>query len=199
MKTSGLTRFLALCLAVISLSMLVAGGLGIRAANKDRRKDESELQDLRSRIDEYREISAALMDRTSYEQLNKTLEEKQKQYDADTAKHRADLSTYTVTNSGLEMGTAALNQAESALETGKTQYETGRKALRASLNAFNQIYSYIEPIQAQSETIRAILFRAEMMLRGEEADSGEAKRPTAAIPTTVRCISWNRRLGTCAR
>ena len=172
MKTSGLTRFLALCLAVISLSMLVAGGLGIRAANKDRRKDESELQDLRSRIDEYREISAALMDRTSYEQLNKTLEEKQKQYDADTAKHRADLSTYTVTNSGLEMGTAALNQAESALETGKTQYETGRKALRASLNAFNQIYSYIEPIQAQSETIRAILFRAEMMLRGEEADSG---------------------------
>ena len=172
MKTSGLTRFLALCLAVISLSMLVAGGLGIRAANKDRRKDESELQDLRSRIDEYREISAALMDRTSYEQLNKTLEEKQKQYDADTAKHRADLSTYTVTNSGLEMGTAALNQAESALETGKTQYETGRKALRASLNAFNQIYSYIEPIQAQTETIRAILFRAEMMLRGEEADSG---------------------------
>ena len=172
MKTSGLTRFLALCLAVISLSMLVAGGLGIRAANKDRRKDESELQDLRSRIDEYREISAALMDRTSYEQLNKTLEEKQKQYDADTAKHRADLSTYTVTNSGLEMGTAALNQAESALETGKTQYETGRKALRTSLNAFNQIYSYIEPIQAQSETIRAILFRAEMMLRGEEADSG---------------------------
>ena len=172
MKTSGLTRFLALCLAVISLSMLVAGGLGIRAANKDRRKDESELQDLRSRIDEYREISAALMDRTSYEQLNKTLEEKQKQYDADTAKHRADLSTYTATNSGLEMGTAALNQAESALETGKTQYETGRKALRTSLNAFNQIYSYIEPIQAQSETIRAILFRAEMMLRGEEADSG---------------------------
>ena len=172
MKTSGLTRFLALCLAVISLSMLVAGGLGIRAANKDRRKDESELQDLRSRIDEYREISAALMDRTSYEQLNKTLEEKQKQYNTDTAKHRADLSTYTATNSGLEMGTAALNQAESALETGKTQYETGRKALRASLNAFNQIYSYIEPIQAQSETIRAILFRAEMMLRGEEADSG---------------------------
>ena len=152
--------------------MLVAGGLGIHAANKDRRKDESELQDLRSRIDEYREISAALMDRTSYEQLNKTLEEKQKQYDADTAKHRADLSTYTATNSGLEMGTAALNQAESALETGKTQYETGRKALKASLNAFNQIYSYIEPIQAQSETIRAILFRAEMMLRGEEADSG---------------------------
>ena len=75
MKTTGWTRFLALCLAVISLSMLVSGGLGIRAANKERRKDESELRDLRSRIDEYREISAALMDQVSYEELNKTLED----------------------------------------------------------------------------------------------------------------------------
>ena len=128
MKTKGLIRFLALCLAVISLSMLVSGGLGIRAANKDRRKDDSELQDLRSRIDEYREISAALMDRTSYEDLNKTLEEKQKKYDSETAKHRSELTAYTAANTGLEMGTAVLNQAEAALETGKTQYETGRKA-----------------------------------------------------------------------
>ena len=173
MKTSGWTRFLALCLAVISLSMLVSGGLGIRAANRERLKDESELQDLRSQIDEYREISAALMDRASYEQLNQTLDEKQKQYNTDTAKHRADLSTYTATNSGLEMGTAALNQAESALETGKTQYEMGRKALRASLNAFAQIDSVIGPIQTQSETIRDILYLAERMLRGEEADAGD--------------------------
>ena len=173
LKTSGWTRFLALCLAVISLSMLVSGGLGIRAANRERLKDESELQDLRSQIDEYREISAALMDRASYEQLNQTLDEKQKQYNTDTAKHRADLSTYTATNSGLEMGTAALNQAESALETGKTQYEMGRKALRASLNAFAQIDSVIGPIQTQSETIRDILYLAERMLRGEEADAGD--------------------------
>ena len=173
LKTSGWTRFLALCLAVISLSMLVSGGLGIRAANKERLKDESELQDIRSRIDEYREISAALMDRASYEQLNQTLDKKQKQYNIDTAKHRADLSTYTATNSGLEMGTAALNQAENALEAGKTQYEMGRKALRASLNAFAQIDSVIGPIQTQSETIRDILYLAERMLRGEEADAGD--------------------------
>ena len=173
LKTSGWTRFLALCLAVISLSMLVSGGLGIRAANRERLKDESELQDIRSRIDEYREISAALMDRASYEQLNQTLDKKQKQYNIDTAKHRADLSTYTATNSGLEMGTAALNQAENALEAGKTQYEMGRKALRASLNAFAQIDSVIGPIQTQSETIRDILYLAERMLRGEEADAGD--------------------------
>lgn len=139
MKTTGWTRFLALCLAVISLSMLVSGGLGIRAANKERRKDESELRDLRSWIDEYREISAALMDRVPYEELNKTLEEKQKKYDTDTAKHRADLSTYTATNGGLEMGTAALNQAESALETGKTQIVTLKKALRKMLNMLERV------------------------------------------------------------
>ena len=173
MKTKGLIRFLALCLAVISLSMLVSGGLGIRAANKERRKDDSELQDLRSRIDEYREISAALMDRTSYEDLNKTLEEKQKKYDSETAKHRSELTAYTATNTGLEMGTAALNQAESALETGKTQYETGRKALKSSLNAFNQIYSIIEPINAQYGTIVELFAVAEDMLWGGDIDSGD--------------------------
>ena len=173
MKTKGLIRFLALCLAVISLSMLVSGGLGIRAANKDRRKDDSELQDLRSRIDEYREISATLMDRTSYEDLNKTLEEKQKKYDSETAKHRSELTAYTATNTGLEMGTAALNQAESALETGKTQYETGRKALKSSLNAFNQIYSIIEPINAQYGTIVELFAVAEDMLWGGDIDSGD--------------------------
>ena len=173
MKTKGLIRFLALCLAVISLSMLVSGGLGIRAANKDRRKDDSELQDLRSRIDEYREISAALMDRTSYEDLNKTLEEKQKKYDSETAKHRSELTAYTATKTGLEMGTAALNQAESALETGKTQYETGRKALKSSLNAFNQIYSIIEPINAQYGTIVELFAVAEDMLWGGDIDSGD--------------------------
>ena len=173
MKTKGLIRFLALCLAVTSLSMLVSGGLGIRAANKERRKDDSELQDLRSRIDEYREISAALMDRTSYEDLNKTLEEKQKKYDSETAKHRSELTAYTAANTGLEMGTAVLNQAEAALETGKTQYETGRKALKASLNAFNQIYSVIGAIDVQRGTIEDILIMSEKLLRGEEADSSD--------------------------
>ena len=127
--------------------MLVSGGLGIRAANKERRKDESELQDLRGRIDEYREVSAALMDRVSYEELNRALEEKQKKYDADTAKHRAELSTYTAANGGLEMGNAALNQAESALETGKTQYEMGKKALNRSRNAIGRVRPVIWPAQ----------------------------------------------------
>ncbi len=173
MKRSGMTRFLALCLAVISLSMLVSGGLGIRAANKERQKNESELQDLRSRIDEYRQISAALMDRVSYEDMSRSLEEKQKKYDADTARHRADLSTYTATNSGLEMGTAALNQAESALENGKTQYEMGLKALKSSLKAFNQIAAVIEPFQTQMGTIEELLSLSENMLRSGDPDSDD--------------------------
>ena len=71
------------------------------------------------------------------------------------------------------MGTAALNQAESALETGKTQYETGRKALKSSLNAFNQIYSIIEPINAQYGTIVELFAVAEDMLWGGDIDSGD--------------------------
>ena len=175
MKRSGWTRFLALCLAVISLSMLVSGGLGIRAANKDRRKSESELQDLRSRIDEYRQISAALMDRASYENLNRSLEEKQEKYNADTARHRADLSTYTATNSGLEMGTAALNQAESALENGKTQYEMGLKALNRSMNAIGRFSGMIDSAgvtQARDKT-DGIFAAAENLLRDGDPNNGD--------------------------
>ena len=175
MKTPGWTRFLALCLAVISLSMLVSGGLGIRAANKERRKDESELQDLRGRIDEYREVSAALMDRVSYEELNRALEEKQKKYDADTAKHRAELSTYTAANGGLEMGNAALNQAESALETGKTQYEMGKKALNRSRNAIGRFSSMIDPAKvAQTQKAMGAMFTvAEKLLSDGDPDGGD--------------------------
>ena len=174
MKTDGWSRFLALCLAVISLSMLVSGGLGIRAANKERRKDESELQDLRGRIDEYREVSAALMDRVSYEELNRALEEKQKKYDADTAKHRAELSTYTAANGGLEMGNAALNQAESALETGKTQYEMGKKALNRSRNAIGRFSSMIDPAKvAQTQKAMGAMFTvAEKLLSDGDPDGG---------------------------
>ena len=174
MKTTGWTRFLALCLAVISLSMLVSGGLGIRAANKERRKDESELRDLRSRIDEYREISAALMDRVSYEELNKTLEEKQKKYDTDTAKHRADLSTYTATNGGLEMGTAALNQAESALETGKTQITTLRKALRKMLNMLERVTGLTGGISSGLSTAEEVMSKILEILSDDGVSGGNS-------------------------
>ena len=174
MKTTGWTRFLALCLAVISLSMLVSGGLGIRAANKERRKDESELRDLQSRIDEYREISAALMDRVSYEELNKALEEKQKKYDTDTAKHRADLSTYTATNGGLEMGTAALNQAESALETGKTQIVTLKKALRKMLNMLERVTGLTGGISSGLSTAEEVMSKILEILSDDGVSGGNS-------------------------
>ena len=154
--------------------MLVSGGLGIRAANKERRKDESELRDLQSRIDEYREISAALMDRVSYEELNKTLEEKQKKYDTDTAKHRADLSTYTATNGGLEMGTAALNQAESALETGKTQIVTLKKALRKMLNMLERVTGLTGGISSGLSTAEEVMSKILEILSDDGVSGGNS-------------------------
>jgi len=191
LKTTGWTRFLALCLAVISLSMLVSGGLGIRAANKERRKDESELRDLQSRIDEYREISAALMDRVSYEELNKTLEEKQKKYDTDTAKHRADLSTYTATNGGLEMGTAALDQAESALETGKTQIATLRKALRKMLNMLERVTGLTGGISSGLSTAEDIMSMTLGILSDDDVsrgNSGSVLRLESAVSELIDAL-----------
>ena len=191
LKTTGWTRFLALCLAVISLSMLVSGGLGIRAANKERRKDESELRDLQSRIDEYREIGAALMGRVSYEELNKTLEEKQKKYDTDTAKHRADLSTYTATNGGLEMGTAALNQAESALETGKTQVVTLKKVLRKMLNMLDRVTGLTGGISSGLSTAEEVMSKILEILSDDDVsrgNSGSVLRLESAVSELIDAL-----------
>ena len=129
MKTSGLTRFLAACLALISLSMLVSGVLGMRSAAKERRKNDAEIQDLQTKIDDYREISALLMDKDSYSDLNDDLEAQQKQYDNDASHHRTELATYSATNGGLQMGIEAMAQARAALSAGKMQYETIVKLL----------------------------------------------------------------------
>ena len=130
MKTSGLTRFLALCLALISLSMMVSGTLGLRSAAKEHRKGDAEIQDLQAKIDDYREISALLMDKDSYSDLSNALEEQQTKYDSDTAHHRTELATYSATNGGLQMGIEAMAHAKAALSAGKMQYEIGRASCR---------------------------------------------------------------------
>ena len=148
---------MAICLAVISLSMLVSGGLGLHAAKKERRKGDAEIQSLRNSIDEYREISALLMDRESYEKLNAALKDQQKKYESDTARHRADLANYSATNGGLEMGAKALGQAEAALAAGRTQYEVGKRSLEKMNQAMKQAFAlyadYLDLVTAIPEIL----------------------------------------------
>ena len=160
MKTSGLTRFLAACLALISLSMLVSGILGLRSAAKEHRKDDAEIQDLQTKIDDYREISALLMDNESYSDLNDALKEQQEKYDSDISHHRTELATYSATNGGLQMGIEAMAQAKAALSAGKMQYETIVKLLeklQPILDAIETLKGQVGVILEQLDVLRADL------------------------------------------
>ena len=161
MKTSWLTRLLALFLAVISLSMLVSGALGMRSAAKDRRKGENEVQDLQQKIDDYRDVRALLMDSAAYGSLNERLKKQQEKYDNETARHRTALTTYTATNSGLQIGMEALAQAQALLTAGKTQYEAGRKTLETQLKAFEKIYQMAVEGRSQLATAYTVLETAD--------------------------------------
>ena len=173
MKTSGLTRFLAACLALISLSMLVSGVLGMRSAAKERRKNDAEIQDLQTKIDDYREISALLMDKDSYSDLNDDLEAQQKQYDNDASHHRTELATYSATNGGLQMGIEAMAQARAALSAGKMQYETIVKLL----NKLQPILDVIEDLKNQIGVILEELgiLRADLTLLPSEMEALEQR------------------------
>ena len=161
MKTSWLTRLLALFLAVISLSILVSGALGMRSAAKDRRKGENEVQDLQQKIDDYRDVRAVLMDSAAYGSLNERLKKQQEKYDNETARHRTALTTYTATNSGLQIGMEALAQAQALLTAGKTQYEAGRKTLETQLKAFEKIYQMAVEGRSQLATAYTVLETAD--------------------------------------
>ena len=162
MKTGKITRFLALCLALISLSMMVAGILGMRSAVKDRKKDDAEIQDIQNKIDDYRELSATLTDTENYKSLSDTLEEKQKQYNSDMSRHKTELATYTATNGGLQMGLEALAQAKAALQAGKIQIEMYEQLI----DRYRPVLLALEPLMQDIANLRELLIGLENDLAG---------------------------------
>ena len=153
--------------------MLVSGVLGMRSAAKERRKNDAEIQDLQTKIDDYREISALLMDKDSYSDLNDDLEAQQKQYDNDASHHRTELATYSATNGGLQMGIEAMAQARAALSAGKMQYETIVKLL----NKLQPILDVIEDLKNQIGVILEELgiLRADLTLLPSEMEALEQR------------------------
>ena len=165
MKQSGIRKFLALCLAVFSLSMLVSGIYGMHSAAKDRKKSEEEIAQLQNDVDRYHSISALLMDPASYDSLQQTLEQKQKNYNEAVRRHRRELTLYTATNGGLESGAQALAQAEAALESGRQQYEAGRQQLLLQAAAFDTIYEAAMAGRKQMDDMLPLLDAAETAVK----------------------------------
>ncbi len=168
MKTPALKRILALLMAVISVSLLVSGILGMRAATKARRSGDEEIVALQNRIDDYRNIRANLMDTGSYDSMNSALEQRKREYESESAHHRTELATYTATNGGLEAGAKAMSQAEAVLAMGKTQYESGKAQMEKQAAAFESVIQIAETGKTMLGGILPVLDAVEIALNSAD-------------------------------
>ena len=136
MKFPALTRIFSLVLAILCLTMFLAGLGSVGAAMKDRSKGLAEHDRLSERLEEYRNICTSLNGGVSYQESSQLLSEEQEKHDAEASQHRMDLAVYTATRSGLQTGEAALAEAEATFLEGKTQYEEGLAQFQAQESAF---------------------------------------------------------------
>ena len=192
MKHPALARVMALTLAVLCFVMLLAGGLGIRSAIKERLRGWDDIERLNGRVEEYRLITQALDGTLNFKEAQAALDERQEKHDDDAAKHRTDLATYTATKSGVNEGIAAIDEADAAFAEGKAAYEESRRAFEAQAAAFEEMYAtymtgagMMAGILGDSESLSAMMAGTGSSVRaltpsGSLDDPGEPEARQAA-------------------
>jgi chromosome segregation ATPase len=164
-------------LAVLCLTMLLAGLGSVGGALSEQKKVRAEHRRLTDRIEEYRLVCDALSGKISYREADQALKEEQEAHDEQASQHRMDLAIYTATRSGIRSGVRALYQAGEALEQGRAQYEEGlrlfeeqeaafwegyrqfqegKQQLQAARNTLNMIQEAISGVRSQLEQCRAM-------------------------------------------
>ncbi len=181
MKHPALTRLFAVVLAVLCLTMLLAGLGSAGGAISGLRSGQAEVDRLNKRIEEYREILQQSEGAEPYALLRTDLEEEQAQHDADASQHRTELAIYTATRGGLQTGAAALDQAEAALATGKAQYEQGRALFEAKEKQFWDGYQQFQEGKRQLEEGRKLLELAASALAGLRAQVNQGRQLAAIL------------------
>ena len=181
MKHPALTRIFSLVLAVLCLTMLLAGLGLVRSAVKGRDKSMAEYGRLTERIEEYRQIDEGLRGGESYQEASLALQEEQRLHDEKASQHRMDLAIYTATRSGLQSGAAALDQAESAYWAGRMQYDEGYALFEEQEKAFWDGYEEFQEGKRQLAEARKTLELAENMLRALRSQLNQSRQLVAIL------------------
>lgn len=180
MKHPALTRLFSIVLAILCLTMLLAG-LGCAAgAVSGRGSAMADLARLEDRIEEYRQILSALDGGSSYQELDYALSEEREQHDDQASQHRMDLAVYTATRGGIRAGAEALDQAEDAFAQGKAQYQAGLALFEEQEAAFWEGYRQFQEGKQQLEDGRKTMELAQAALSGLRTQL-EQNRTLAAI------------------
>ena len=180
MRFPALARIFSLVLAILCLTMLLAGLGSIGAAMKERSKGLAEHDRLTEKIEDYRQVSQTLQGSAGYEAANQTLAEEQQKHDEEASQHRMDLAVYTATRGGLKTGEDAMAEAESTFLEGKAQYEAGLKELEDQESAFWSGYFQFQEGKQQLAAGRQQLELTESTLGGVRSQL-QASRNMASL------------------
>ena len=153
MKHQALSRVISAVLAVMCLVTLISGVAGFVSAGKDFSQDRSDYKTLRDRIAEAESLDAQLNGgKDEYDKTAAELKAEKGQYDDDASRHREELTEYTATNAGLQMGSGSSGSAASTLEDGWKQYNAAREQFDAMEAEFNVGYDKYLAAKAQIES-----------------------------------------------
>ena len=109
LKHQALSRVISAVLAVMCLVTLISGVAGFVSAGKDFSQDRSDYKTLRDRIAEAESLDAQLNGgKAEYDKTAAELKAEKGQYDDDASRHREELTEYTATNAGLQMGSGSI-------------------------------------------------------------------------------------------
>lgn len=139
MKHPALTRVFSIILVILCMVMAAAGGLGIMGAERDRKSVMDDMDRLRLRIGEYEAAVQSLSDRQSFSEQNESLDERQSQHGKDSTEHRTELTTFTATQYGINMGTEQMDQADLQFEAYRSQFEDGLAGFESGMSQINSV------------------------------------------------------------
>lgn len=153
MKHPALTQALAIVLVVLSLTMGAAGVLGLRSAADDARGVLASAERLRQRAENYRTLAALLDGTVSYAEQNAALEERVSQHDRDSAKHRSELSLFTATKYGINMGTDAIDEADAQFAAVRAQFDRALPVFEKGLGELNALLASLTEVCGAADGI----------------------------------------------
>ena len=164
MRHPALTRFFAAFLAVVSAITLISGGICIKKADENRKKQNTAIAFLREKTDEAKELRAMLDAMpTAFEEQNAAYEKAKESYDGEKLSYRKDLSIYTATEAALKQGAEKLEEGYAALRMGWIEHDNGEKALNEAEAQFLPGYEQYLEGKAQLEEGRKQLEEAKKL------------------------------------
>ncbi len=178
MRYPALSRLLAVFLAVLSVTTLVAGALGFGKAAGDYREQQRADALLETRIETSRALRAELAEKqAAYDAANAVYPERAEKHRSRSDSYRMTLATYTATRAGLKIGLQQLLDAAALLDESLNLFLPGYSVFAQAEEAFAKVYQIYLTLLDSLVQGAEIIDGAETRLSEEEGEEDAVFSP----------------------